>query len=184
MKKFIQYRTPLCSYLGQVSLVLGVIAAISSCSSDPQKRPSPLRLDSGIVNNVLVKVEYSSPGVKGREIFGEGSDFLVGYDQMWRTGANDASFMTLAEALAIDTTLFDSGRYSIFTIPSKNEWTVIFNREWKQWGSYAYQDSLDILRVQVPTYQLDSIQERMIFLIEEDSLKFRWEKTGWAIKLN
>lgn len=183
MTKFIRFRTQFCSYSGQLLFTVGILTLISACNSDPQRRPSPLRLDSGMVKDVKVKIEYSSPGVKGREIFGDGSDYLVEYQQLWRTGANDASFITLNKPLMISSVLFDSGSYSIFTIPSPNYWTVIFNKEWQQWGSYNYTDTLDMLRMTVPVNKLDSLQERMQFLIEDDSLKFKWENVGWSIKL-
>lgn len=155
-----------------------------SCSTDPQKRPSPLRSDSSSVHGVATYIEFSSPGMKDRQIFGNGSDFLVPYDQLWRTGANNATFISIAGNLAMDTFLLDSGSYSIFTIPTKETWTVIFNKEWDQWGSYNYKDSLDAFRLTVNPRYADQSQERMLFYFADDSLKFRWDKVRWAIPIN
>ncbi|GAB4239909.1 MAG: hypothetical protein Tsb0034_16070 [Ekhidna sp.] len=182
MRDNIHYRTPICSYLKLLTL-FGLIFIVGACTNDPQKRPSPLTLDSGMVGNTKLKIEYSSPSVRGRKIFGSGPDYLVQYGEMWRTGANDATYITIDDVLQINSVLFDSGSYSIFTIPGKDEWTVIFNKEWKQWGAYHYKDSLDVLRVDVPVQQLDSLAEKMRFFVEDDSLKFRWEHVGWAIDL-
>jgi len=184
MKTFIHFRTHYRSKSIVWILVFGIGTTSFSCQSDPRNRPSPLTVDSASIGNVGVKVTYSSPGVKGREIFGNGADFLVPYGEVWRTGANDASFITLKNSLIVDSTLFDSGSYSLFTIPDKKNWIVIFNRKWDQWGAYNYQDSLDILRLSVPSYSLQETQERMQLFIKEDSLKFRWDKTGWAVKLS
>ena len=137
-----------------------------------------------MVGDIKVMVEYSSPGVKNRKIFGEGSDYLVEFDKLWRTGANDATFITVEDFLFIDSARLDSGSYAIFTIPDENEWLVIINREWKQWGSYNYKDSLDVLRMKVPISLLDQPEERMRFFFENDSLKFRWDRVSWGIEIS
>ena len=184
MKANFQFRTLLRSkttinYL----LPLCCLMAIR-CSSDPQKRPSPLRSDSSSVHNVATYIEFSSPAVRGREIFGEGPDFLVPHGEIWRTGANNATFLSIAGDLSIDTFKLDSGSYSIFTIPEKDEWVLIFNKEWDQWGSYNYQDSLDEFRMKVKAKYADQVQERMLFYFADDSLKFRWDKVRWAVPIN
>ncbi|WP_420318684.1 DUF2911 domain-containing protein [Ekhidna sp.] len=151
------------------------------CNADPQRRPSPLRTDSTFINGVNAYIEFSSPGVKNREIFGAGQDFLVPYGVMWRTGANDATYISIDGAVKVDSVLLDSGKYSLFSIPNEQEWTIIFNKEWEQWGSYNYKDSLDVLRIKVRPKYADQSQERMLFYFADDSLKFRWDKVRWAI---
>ncbi|MEQ9467230.1 MAG: DUF2911 domain-containing protein [Ekhidna sp.] len=153
------------------------------CSPSSQNKPSPLRSDSTSIQGVDAYIEFSSPGVKDRKIFGEGADFLVPYGELWRTGANNATFISLAGDMMIDSLLLDSGSYSIFTIPAQHEWTIILNREWKQWGSYHYKDSLDALRINVRPRYSDQSQERLLFYFADDSLKFRWDKVRWAISL-
>ncbi len=153
------------------------------CTSDPQNRPSPLRKDTASIDGVGVLIEFSSPGVKGREIFGDGPDYLVPYNELWRTGANHATFLSVKDEMFIDTLSLDSGNYSIFTIPTKDEWTIIFNAEWNQWGSYNYKDTLDVIRLKVKPKYADQSQERMLFYFADDSLKFRWDRVRWAIPL-
>lgn len=184
MRDFIRFRTPNCSYSLPLLTFILLSGSIISCTSDPQNRPSPLRLDSGMIGDIKVKVEFSSPAVRDREIFGTGSDFLVEFNELWRTGANDASFITVEDFLFIDTTRLDSGSYSIFTIPNDTEWLVIFNKEWKQWGSYNYKDSLDILRMKVPVKRLIQPEERMRFFFQNDSLKFEWDNVSWGVLLS
>jgi len=156
----------------------------TSCTSNPHKRPSPLRSDSAMVHGVEAYIEFSSPGVKDRKIFGEGDEFLVPYGEMWRTGANEATYVSFADEILVDSFKLDSGSYSIFTIPNEPQWTVIFNKEWNQWGSYNYKDSLDVFRLKVTPRYADQSQERMLFYFAEDSLKFRWDKVRWALPLN
>ncbi|WP_425391236.1 DUF2911 domain-containing protein [Ekhidna sp.] len=153
----------------------------SSCNTDPERRPSPLRTDSTFIHGVSASIEFSSPGVKDRKIFGQGPDFLVPYGEMWRTGANDATFISIDGPIYVDTNKLDSGNYALFTIPNRDEWTIIFNKEWEQWGSYNYKDSLDAFRLTVKPRMVDQSQERMLFYFAEDSLKFRWDKVRWAI---
>ena len=184
MKSVFQIRTYFRSNSVLILSATVIALAQSSCTSDPEKRPSPLRSDSATVHGINAYIEFSSPGVKDREIFGEGSDFLVPYGKIWRTGANNATYVSFGSNILVDTFLLDSGSYAIFTIPNENEWTVIFNEEWDQWGSYNYKDSLDAFRLKVIPRYVDQSQERMLFYFAEDSLKFRWDKVRWALPLN
>ncbi|MEO9871274.1 DUF2911 domain-containing protein [Ekhidna sp.] len=176
-----QFRTFYRSKSSTTSIGLFLFIISLSCSSDPQKRPSPLRSDSAIVAGVNVYVEFSSPAVKNRLIFGTEAEPLVPYGELWRTGANNATFISISNHLNVDTFQLDSGTYSIFTIPNSDEWTVIFNQEWDQWGSYNYKDSLDVFRLNVIPKIVDQSQERMLFYFADDSLKFRWDKVRWSI---
>lgn len=92
--------------------------------------------------------------------------------------------MSVEDHMMVDTLRLDSGSYSIFTIPGPDTWTVIFNKEWEQWGSYDYKDTLDAFRIEVSPYYADQVQERMLFYFADDSLKFRWDKVRWAIPIN
>ncbi|WP_436516065.1 DUF2911 domain-containing protein [Ekhidna sp. To15] len=184
MKTLFQFRTYLRSKTINTTALPLCCLIVFSCSSDPQKRPSPLRSDSTTVHGVAAYIEFSSPAVKDRKIFGVGPDHLVPYGEMWRTGANNATYISIADNLVIDTIHLDSGSYSIFTIPNQDQWEVIFNREWEQWGSYSYKDSLDAFRLWVTPRYADQSQERMLFYFADDSLKFRWDKVRWAIPIN
>lgn len=184
MKVHFQFRTLLRSKPINASILPLCCLFVFSCSSDPQKRPSPIRSDSATVHGVEAYIEFSSPGVKDRKIFGNGPEYLVPYDEIWRTGANNATYINISNDLAIDTFLLDSGSYSIFTIPEQKEWIVIFNKEWEQWGSYNYKDTLDAFRLKIQPKYADQSQERMLFYFADDSLKFRWDKVRWAIPIN
>jgi len=176
----IQYRTLFRSLL--VGLVVG--SSIFSCSSDPNKRPSPLKSDTTKVGQATMTIHYSSPAVKGRKIFGPGNEYLVPYDEVWRTGANDATYLTLDQNIMIDSFPLDAGRYSIFTIPNRKEWTVIVNKEWDQWGSYGYNQKKDVFRKKVKVSYLEQPIERMKLFFSRDSLHFTWDRTRWSIPLH
>ena len=90
-------------------------------------------------------VTYSRPNVKGRKIFGG----LQPYGEVWRTGANAATTITFTENVLIEGNKVPAGEYGLFTIPGPDEWTIILNKTWKQWGAYAYKQSDDLLRFKV-----------------------------------
>ncbi len=181
MKRIFHFRTRFCSETCRYWQGVFVLSILVSCQTDPQKRPSPLRSDSTDIRGTGAYIEFSSPAVKNRKIFGNGEDYLVPFGEMWRTGANNATFVSVSGEIKIDSFMLDSGAYSVFTIPNKDEWTIIFNKEWEQWGSYDYKDTLDVLRLKVNPRYVDQIQERMLFYFADDSLKFRWDKVRWAI---
>jgi hypothetical protein len=123
-----------------------------------------------------VTILYNRPGVKGRVIWGG----LVPYDQVWRTGANEATTITFTQAVKINGQPLPAGTYSLHTIPGKTAWTVIFNKTAEQWGSYEYDAAKDALRVQVQP-KAGPHQEWMTFSFPEvahDSatVELAWEK--------
>ena len=94
-----------------------------------------------------VSVKYSRPNIKGRSITGD----LAPVGEVWRTGANDATVISFTDAVTLEGNNVAPGEYALFTIPGKDEWTVILNKETKQWGSYNYKQSEDVLRFKVKT---------------------------------
>lgn len=90
-----------------------------------------------------ITITYSRPGVKGRQIFGG----LVPYGTVWRTGANEATTISFSDDVAINGQPLPKGTYSLHTIPGKDQWTIIFNKVDKQWGSFTYDQAQDALRV-------------------------------------
>ena len=180
MRTFTQIRTLYCSDLSILAWVLGFFILFPGCSSDKKDRPSPFRSDSTLMGGASMKVEFSSPRVRKRKIWGD----LVEYGKMWRTGVNEATAFSTSKPLNVDTFQLDSGKYAIFTIPGKEEWEVIFNKEWDQWGSNHHNDSLDVIRMKVIPKSFTDLQENMELFFENDSLKFRWEKIGWGIPLH
>lgn len=111
----------------------------------PQASPKAiLKTKVGLTD---VEVEYSRPGLKGRDkkIFGE----LAPYGKVWRTGANEATKITFSENVKVSGKELAAGTYALLTIPDKNEWTVIFNTQLDMWGNYGYNEEHDVLRVKV-----------------------------------
>ena len=131
-------------------------------------------------------VEYSSPGVKGRKIFGG----LVPFDQLWRTGANAATKLTSSKAFSFGGTNVPAGTYSLFTIPGASNWTVILNKNTSIAGTNGYDTKDDVARVTVTASTVPA-RERMAFIFSETTedstrLDLEWDtlRVSVPIKLD
>src|SRR6478609_8610578 len=127
-------------------LILVTVASLATCVAQAQEalppRSSPLSVISMRYKDAYVKIVYSQPHKRGREIFGK----LVPYGEVWRTGANEATEITLTRDLFINGTLLPAGTYSLFTIPANDKWTIIINKDLGLWGAYNYNIKQDVLR--------------------------------------
>ncbi|MEQ8549899.1 MAG: DUF2911 domain-containing protein [Cyclobacteriaceae bacterium] len=159
-------------------MTIVLITCLGSCSnSDPNTRPSPLKKDSLIINNNLYKTEYSSPSVRKRKIWGE----LEPYNQVWRTGANDATIIEVETDILLSGKRLPKGKYAFFTIPGQLSWTMIFNKEWEQWGAYNYNSEKDQLRIKVEPEWLPENQEKLKIYFTKNEFVLRWEFVKVAV---
>ncbi len=146
-------------------------------------RPSPLAIISMRYKDAYVKITYSQPHKRGREIF----EKLVPYNEVWRTGANEATEITTTKNMQINGTLLKAGTYSIFTIPQKDKWTVIINSEVGLWGAYNYNAKLDVMRFEVPAPVSDVLYEAFTMQFthrnEVADLLLYWDRTRISIPL-
>jgi len=109
-------------------------------------RPSPFAKVVQTVGLTDITVDYSSPGVKGRKIWGA----VVPYDQLWRAGANNPTKITFSRDVSIADKPVPAGSYAFFIIPTKGAWTVILNKKVDQAGTGRdYKQADDLLRLQV-----------------------------------
>lgn len=146
-----------------------------------EERPSPLEVKEGTVSGKSVKVHYGSPSVKDRVLWGD----LVPYNVVWRTGANEATYLELSEDMSVEGQNLPAGKYSLFTIPKEDApWTVIFNSEWDlEHGHFQYDEENDVLRVEVmPSWETSS-QERLSIDLEDPGVVIRWEKLKLPITI-
>ena len=134
-----------------LSLSLLVFSFHCAAQEANRPRPSPLAIAAIRYKDAYVKITYSQPQKKGREIFGT----LVPYGKVWRTGANEATEITLTKDITIGSILLRAGTYSLFTIPEKEKWTIIINSEVGLWGSYNYNSKLDVFRFDAPVHHID-----------------------------
>ena len=141
-------------------------------------RVSPKASLMQTVGTTDVTITYNRPAVRGRSIWGS----LVPYDQVWRTGANEATTIQFSEDVLVNGQPLPKGTYSLHTIPGRDQWTVIFNKAANQWGSYAYDAAQDALRITAKPERAD-FREWMTFDITDmttDTARFvlRWENVA------
>nr|WP_068889751.1 DUF2911 domain-containing protein [Pedobacter panaciterrae] len=124
----------------------------------------------------LIKVVYSRPAKKGREIFG----VLEQFDKVWRVGANEATEIKFYKPVVIAGKKIKAGTYSLFAIPNKDVWTIIINKQTDKWG-LTYNQEKDVLRTDVPTKALTNTVESLCitFTPQEKgaNLIIAWDKT-------
>ena len=97
-----------------------------------------------------VELSYSRPSIKGRKIFGD----LVPFDQVWRTGANQATTLTFGEDVTIGGKKIPAGKYGLLSIPEKNNWTLIITKQLDVTSPAAYKSDQDVVRVEAKTMKL------------------------------
>ena len=128
-------------------------------------RKSPIAISTIKYENTYIKVVYGQPYRNGRTIFGEWEP----YGKVWRTGANEATEITVTEPVLMNMEVIDAGTYSMFTIPNKDSWTIILNNAVGQWGAFDYNKQLDAFRFEVPVIKTETPQEA--FTIEFSDLQ-------------
>lgn len=140
---------------------------------------SPRKEMTGTVGDAEVVVNYGSPSVKGRTIWGD----LVPYGELWRTGANEATTITFSQDVMIEGEQLAAGTYGLFTIPGEEEWTVIFSDVTESWGSGEYDEAKDALRVMATPEMVDEASETMEFMVDGNNLVLRWDNAAVPVEI-
>lgn len=139
---------------------------------------SPRKKLDASLGNIEITVDYGSPLAKGRELWGG----LVPYDAIWRTGANEATNLETSGDLLVEGELLPAGHYSMFTIPTAGEWTVVFNGQPAQWGAYNHDPALDVLRVTATPIESE-MSESMEFDASGNTLSLHWGTLALPIQI-
>ena len=128
---------------------------------------SPVRQTMTMLNGNHIHITYGSPGVRGRVIWGG----LVAYDQVWVTGAHDATSVMFDKDVMINNQKIPAGTYGFFTIPGKEEWTIILNKNYQQHLADDYTDKEDVIRVKIKPEKQENITQRLTYKIEPSDEK-------------
>lgn len=197
LERFLRYST--------ASLILlSAFSALAPAQAQLRlPRPSQKASVMQTVGVTDVTIIYSRPGVKGRKIWGDapagaaaGSATLddararakdapiVPFGHVWRTGANEATIFEVSDGVLINGSPLAAGRYSLHTIPAKDgDWTIIFNSDYGQWGSFSYDDKKDVLRVKAKPQMVADNQEWLMYSLDpltdnSAQVNIRWEKVS------
>ena len=152
------------------------MTSLTRAQEDKSKRPSPPATATGKVMGATITIDYSSPGVKGRKIWGG----LVPYDKVWRAGANEATIFETDKEIKIEGKSLPAGKYSLYAIPGEKVWVIIFNSQTGQWGvkddeSTTEVPANDVLRVTVKPEKSAAFIERMKFVVDKNGFALEWE---------
>ena len=147
------------------------------------KPTSPAETASVELKSGSITVKYAAPSMRGRKVMGE----LVPYGKVWRTGANEATTFATNTNLKIGGTTVPAGTYTLFTLPSANQWLLIINKQTGQWGLEYHQEQ-DLARIPMKSAKLASPQEQMSISFENTSgnsteLHVKWENTDASIAI-
>lgn len=184
----------------QIVCIVAVVSAQGPAARIP--RPSQKASVMQTIGVTDLTITYSRPGVKARKIWGDapaGADtstatlddqnkrpkdaVIVPYGHVWRTGANEATTFSVTDDLLINGHKLAAGTYSLHSIPGKDEWTIIFNSDAGQWGSFDYDVKKDVLRVTAKPEWVAESQEWLLYSVPEVSatsarIVIRWEKVA------
>ncbi|PZR12380.1 MAG: hypothetical protein DI539_19970 [Flavobacterium psychrophilum] len=150
-------------------LIFSIFFAIGASAQD-KKPASPPATAKGNISGATITIDYSSPSVKGRKIWGE----LVPYDKVWRAGANAPTTIEIDKALKFEGKELAAGKYSVYVIPENGSATVIFGKDPKM-SAYNYDKAQDALRVQVKTKKSEKMHESLVYTVNKNNITLSWE---------
>ena len=173
-------------------LLSGVLLAASYCAAQTATsetlmlnlpRASQHALVTQRIGITDITVNYHRPLANGRPIWGK----VVPYDKVWRAGANENTTITFSDPVTIEGQALDKGTYGLHMIPGESQWTVIFSKDAKAWGSFSYKQEDDALRVTVKP-QAAEMHDALAYDFDDvkaDStvVTMRWEKVAVPFKV-
>jgi Protein of unknown function (DUF2911) len=171
---------------GVVTIVVLVLIALSTTAfaqDDKSKRPSPpAQAQCKLADGKTVTIDYSSPRMKGRKIFGD----LVPFGKVWRAGANEATTFVTDADLTVGGKAVPAGSYTLFTIPAESKWTLIVNKKTGEWGvPYKYETD-ELVRADMKVSKTSAPVENFDIALEQKgkgcTLTMTWESTkAWVM---
>ena len=132
-----------------------------------------LKIQGKTKDPLVARIVYSRPQKNERKIFGE----LIEYGKVWRLGANESTEIKLYKDVTFGDKLIKAGTYTMYAIPDKTEWTIIFNSKLDTWGAYSYEESKDVARIKVPAGASKSEVEAFAIWFDDKSMNIAWENT-------
>jgi hypothetical protein len=162
-----------------IAIAAASIAALSLAGSvrAEKQRASPHADVTATLAGKNITVSYGRPYMKGRVVFGG----LVPWGQVWRTGADEATTFTTDADVVIGGLKVPKGEYSLFTIPTEKQWTLVVNKTAKQWGAFKYDAAQDLGRAAMTvTSGAKPVEQFTIEMVpagKQVMLKLSWDKT-------
>ena len=176
-----------------IAVSLFAVAVFASAqmnmSDDKSKRPSPpASAACKFSDGKTIKIDYSSPRAKGRKIFGEASEkALVPYEQIWRTGANDATTFVSDTNVTVGGKAVPAGSYTIFTVPKADAWSLVISKKTGEWGTDYPGEKEDLVRVPMTISKTSAPVENFTIAFDQAgskcTLRIEWENTRASVEI-
>jgi hypothetical protein len=165
-----------------VALSLCLIVAGSLAAQEAKKPLSPAAKATAEFGGKKVTVDYSAPSKRGRVVMGE----LVPYGKVWRTGANAATTLETSADLMIGSLHVPAGKYTLFTVPTANDWTLVVSKQKDLWGTRDYDEKQDLGRVKMNVKKLDAPVETFVIAVKSTDahngvLSLSWENVEASV---
>ncbi|MFT4094992.1 MAG: DUF2911 domain-containing protein [Niabella sp.] len=133
----------------------------------PAPKSPPASSKAELSGGAVVTINYSQPSVRGRTI---GKDLEPLPGQVWRTGANKATVFEVSKDVTINGEALPAGKYALFTLVDGDDWAIIFNKTWDQFGAFKYKQADDALRVHVRAEKAASFAETLSITAAKDGV--------------
>jgi len=176
------------TFAAKVSAAIIIALMLSNLSQaqtvDKSKRPSPPAMAMGKIGEANISIDYSSPSVKGRKIFGG----ILPYGKLWRAGANEATLFQTDKDITVEGKKLPAGKYSFFATPGEKKWTIFFNSETGQWGDKPggatnMDSAKTVLTFSVKAKKLKDLNEKLKYSVMSNGFDLRWEYSDIFIKV-
>ena len=166
-------------------LIIFILCVVAAAQQDKSKRPSPpAQAQCKFSDGKTVTVDYSSPRMRGRKIFGG----LVPYGEVWRTGANDATTFVPTADVTVDGKEVSAGKYTIFTVPEQGKWTLIINKHTGEWGIPYKYESEELARVPMQVSKTSAPVENFTISFSQNgsacTLQMSWENAQASVQIS
>ena len=167
--------------IGTATTLIFALCAVALAQQAPLSPPA--KAECKFSDGKTIAVSYSSPRAKGRKIFGG----LVPYDQVWRTGANEATSFVTTSSLTAEGKDVPAGSYTIFTVPAKDKWMLIISKHTGEWGIPYKYESEELARVPMSASSTSSPVENFTIAFDQSgnacTMNLSWDNTQASIKL-
>ncbi len=165
-------------------MILATASMASAQAPDKSKRPSPpAHAEFTFADGATINIDYSSPRMKGRKIFGG----LVPYGQVWRAGANEATTFVTSVPVVVGTKTVPAGSYTLFAVPDKGKWTLVISKKTGEWGTPYPGEDNDFARTDMVITHLPEPLENFTISLDKTAggckLNLAWEQTQASVDI-
>jgi hypothetical protein len=173
-----------CIWTSALACFFLAAAAASGAGQDKSSRPSPpAKAECKLAGGKGTTIDYSSPRAKGRKIFGG----LVPYGEIWRAGANEATTFVTAGDITVGGKTVPAGKYTIFTVPGEDKWTLVISKKTGEWGTAYPGPDNDLARIDMKVSKTSAPVENFTIAFDQSgngcTLRMEWENTRASVDI-